>query len=177
MAHPAPSPAAAPSRRAFILTETSAGGCCCYGGDEVSVKAFATREGARAALRASLARWCPYAPDYDGTPRALCDLVYKTTYSGPPEGCEAAIAALYRGEAVEDQFDFYKLNVRGGIMDFDQPLWEETWSWAPFRDGQARGGCCKISRPMTADDHGGVTRVSMLTIAEVELPDMPTTAA
>ena len=96
--------------------------------------------------------------------------MYNKTYSGPPAEREAAIAALYRGEAVEGQFDFYKLNVRDSIMNYDLPLWEETWDWEPSREGKG-GGCCKFSVPMTPDDHGGDTRVTMLAITEVELPE------
>jgi hypothetical protein len=54
-------------------------------------------------------------------------------YTGPSERFADDVAALRRGEAVENMFQTSDL------------AWVETW--------QANGGCCKITIPNTAEQH------------------------
>ena len=158
----------ASSRSLYVFSRVSNGGCCCYGGCSIESSVFVSLLEAKAALRAALQSHSWFHLE--------ADVVYDKSYKGPPEKKTEIIEALYRGENVEEDFDFWR-----GVNSTDTfknghkmptfciglpDTWEESW------DLESGKGSVAITTTMDEEngDHGGHPRVDILSIVKVAAP-------
>lgn len=146
----------------FVFSRVSSGGCCCYGGTASEVHLFHSAGEAKAALRASLDEYTWFPDDVDD--------VYSVSFKGDPSQEEKTIAALRRGENVDELFDFDAVSstMQGPegskYLVMGPDLWEESW------EGDEGTVAITVAASEERGDHGGHPRVDILSVTAVSCP-------